>query len=910
MPEQIKFSNFEEEPAENIYAQKAIEILDKERLRKANINNLLFLNNDMDAIQIAIDQQRNNGYTRDKFRYEKLMEDIINIKDSEKDYIENILLDSRKASHKLYSIPEDEFLKKIQYSKDNKFITLISGVNDLHVYFKIKVENIFKYFKSSDEERVDIDAITYFLSDAGVTFEHIENKVKDEMEKKQIKNYKDYMLVNGFKTLGRTICNAENNYAVVQKQYKDKEGSPIELKKGVLFRCSECGKLELLKDFEMIIGLEFLNSYNKYRVKREVKDEYGLRNLNINNYFDGYNKDLYNYLSSIYKITCPTCNRELDFVDTSNILMIKNGMTPTISRHVFDLDKEKITIAIVDTKFGVFGDKYKKRNISRKIVINTRTGRSYKIPDYDIDAKKRLSTIEQLSIASAQMHSNYFKLTIKEFFSIGYAIEKNIKEFEPEKAKYIIPFHKYLIDSIKDANLSNKEETVNEMINTYFGDNVLNDDTMINSVNNNLISTSTYFAVMIAYNQNPYIPYSKYSSIYRMKCGEYLPIESMKILPKSIKTVRSLNLEKDILKTLKVTTKNQRKVFNNLFSRVYSTNTNLIYFSAFNNINKIFKNNDNRNKLYNTFLMNSDENKKSYRSYYHFELSFNTAYLTELIRVHGESAVVNALCKRPDKRDVENIRLYRDTYRNYERIISAVPDYKLPNNRLRLKDLHDKIAKDANKIKVKPVNYVYEDDFIERFDNKTINGILFTVAKSNKELIKIGSEMGICVGGYDNRVQSGSLFIISMSKDNEYIGCIEVDNNSTIVQAKKRRNAHICSNTEEQDALITYANETKLGIKTSDISSNYQRPCKEKVRLTSNRAFKLKLRVTDVTLDENGEIVIIGCEETEAINHNHNLNLNNGPREMRIPPHPNVFNNEIMNDPIDLELEVEDEAAF
>jgi hypothetical protein len=283
------------------------------------------------------------------------------------------------------------------------------------------------------------------------------------------------------------------------------------------------------------------------------------------------------------------------------------------------------------------------------------------------------------------------------------------------------------------------------------------------------------------------------------------------------------------------------------------TSATFIYF-----VKKLFKNKDNINKFLNAYDRQ------------HIDI-YSNAYLDKLVESFGETNVANALTKE-DKIEQKpmtpfssysrrrNFYLYRDTIRNYEDIISVIPDYKLPVNRLRLKDLHDKISKDATKIKKAEKIYTYEDKFLDMYDNKVIDDITFTVAKSNHELTAIGSQMNICVGGYWSRVETGELFIVSMSKNNKYIGCLEISKDAKLHQAKATCNRMLAD--DELKALKKYSLDTNLKTSTNDVPDKYKvDSSKDKNSVKYNKAIKLSITTKKSIGQLLEEVTTEGTEE-------------------------------------------------
>ena len=76
--------------------------------------------------------------------------------------------------------------------------------------------------------------------------------------------------------------------------------------------------------------------------------------------------------------------------------------------------------------------------------------------------------------------------------------------------------------------------------------------------------------------------------------------------------------------------------------------------------------------------------------------------------------------------------------------------------------------------KTRTIKYTKEE--VKRFNHR-YGDIVFELATDNKDLAIIGASMGICVGSYAGEAISHRTTIVKMTKNDEYIACIEVKNN-------------------------------------------------------------------------------------------------------------------------------------
>lgn len=645
-----------------------------------------------------------------------------------------------------------------------------------------------------------------------------ENKEEEEM---QLHNMRRFIRANKYETLGITKYDYEEN-KVITKEYKNKDGEPIKQKTGLLYKC-ECGAYELINEFEAAIVIE--GKINRIYDREDDEKSEDVVNLFIAS-------------AMLLNVKCSSCNemfntRKIAYLDRNS------SVHGTVFRGVFnDLDKNgKITLATISCTRNLVGDKCFTRKISNKVVINTHTGRSYLLPRYDINTKKKKGTVRQLSLISIYDNGD-FKISIPELLKTGEAIEEHIIKNKILNEKAIIPFEKYLRDAMitESRNRHYHEEIVNNLDDIISGKEVSKE--MKKHIDNTLYHAQR-LEVLVLYNQNPYVPYSIYAKLANIKKYQHYNGDDYIHLPskiRSIKKIRQTDLIKNLNTLFSIKSKGEKKFINNAIYKLDA-------YSYLMRVKKIFKNQDNINKF---MLANKHD-------YIHNDFNFNSVdiyeneYIYALIEKFGETAVANAITKDIIERNAEiemraseekekgntsqsfyngfsdsqatNYYYYRDTIGNYRKIIQVYPEYQFPCDRLRLKELHDKIAKDANKIKGKKITYIYEDEFMKMYDNKVINGITFKVALSNRRLTAIGSQMGICVGGYANRVESGKLFIVYMEKDNEYIGCLEISHDAKLHQAKAKYNYKLKE--AEQIALKEYCLMTNLTTDTCDVPEGY-----------------------------------------------------------------------------------------
>ena len=117
-----------------------------------------------------------------------------------------------------------------------------------------------------------------------------------------------------------------------------------------------------------------------------------------------------------------------------------------------------------------------------------------------------------------------------------------------------------------------------------------------------------------------------------------------------------------------------------------------------------------------------------------------------------------------------------DSVRMYE----GIPKNHLPSNNGNLKELHDALVVVDRKLRF--ANKEIELTETEKSLEMDKNGYSFKLAKDTDTLYDIGKAMGICVGSYGHDAVAKRCTIMTMSKDDRYVACIELRVNKKAVQ--------------------------------------------------------------------------------------------------------------------------------
>ncbi|EOP78923.1 hypothetical protein IGM_06530 [Bacillus cereus HuB4-4] len=161
----------------------------------------------------------------------------------------------------------------------------------------------------------------------------------------------------------------------------------------------------------------------------------------------------------------------------------------------------------------------------------------------------------------------------------------------------------------------------------------------------------------------------------------------------------------------------------------------------------------------------------------------------------------------------------RDIEKMKKELCKEIPGYQLPPFQT-LKSFHDILAMDYKKIQNKCIEIEYTEDEKEKLQYDTTSHH-FKLAKSNHELVDVGSKLGICVGSYSSYAIKKELFIVLMEdkETNTVTHCLEVDNGKKLklVQAKGKYNG--LPSEEISNIIMKYSQEKGIVIDTYDITS-------------------------------------------------------------------------------------------
>lgn len=441
-------------------------------------------------------------------------------------------------------------------------------------------------------------------------------------------------------------------------------------------------------------------------------------------------------------------------------------------------EKDNVTVNVnIHYRIVTKEDTMKEKFLSNKTIFNTITGKTYiqkqNINYEDIDHENTkeccisLNNVENVH----ELFSGYYVNMEENFMKVGMAIEKSINDSRA------IPFKEYY-------------NNINEIYDIW---------------GNKKNYTSDYFKkfVLIAYNLNPYVDYAYTAIQYRLY--DYSKKYSKKFETKEFRNIHIKNkINSYLIDKMKLPKKSLQYLI-----KINKTDS---FANPIENIMTIYKSDTIKdiNNMYKILEVYAQMKISSLQS----ELwnMWDSIYIKDLIKIHGENNVINAVLKVMEK-DLNNIHDYVIfTANNYKDILNKYNNYEMPVKRLRLKDLRDKIKLDYSKVDGIAYYYKYSDNMRNRFE-KEIDDHYFRLVNSSEELIKIGNEFNNCVGNYGQTMaDKENLIIVATNKcTNKKDICIEINlNTSSIVQAKTCYNYELDNNLT--DLLVKYAKLTNMAI--------------------------------------------------------------------------------------------------
>lgn len=197
----------------------------------------------------------------------------------------------------------------------------------------------------------------------------------------------------------------------------------------------------------------------------------------------------------------------------------------------------------------------------------------------------------------------------------------------------------------------------------------------------------------------------------------------------------------------------------------------------------------------------------------------SVTFLKDYLEARGEKVFTNQLCSNTDIYLNDTAKMYLKCKEGF-----SPEEFVARNGKsifsLSLKEMHDELSFLSSKLRTKNVSlekrYTKENLILNTditLGNKTFN---IRLAKDTYELIRIGQQLGICVGSaYREAAISKQCIIAAVSLDDKYTACIEINEKGNAVrQIKGWHNSYLVGDTAK--AVTKWVATHKLQIETYD----------------------------------------------------------------------------------------------
>ena len=233
-------------------------------------------------------------------------------------------------------------------------------------------------------------------------------------------------------------------------------------------------------------------------------------------------------------------------------------------------------------------------------------------------------------------------------------------------------------------------------------------------------------------------------------------------------------------------------------------------------------------------------------------------FVKALIAKRGDVVAMNLLCSSHNS-------YLSDTAMMYEKLLlhNVLSDDDFKGN---LKEIHDNFSRLVNRIKFANAPIKYSEKEIKRY-NMQINNLSFKLATDTHELIRVGQDMHICVGGYGDRALSRSCTIV-VARDEKDIPkiCIELDSRKKLRQAKT-----ICNNLPQANLAVALKEWVEKTSIDDDSCCDYRHIKEGNIEFDESKCYTSRGDFHNLEVNENGDVVT-AAEHRRAAN---NVNVNN-----------------------------------
>lgn len=196
-------------------------------------------------------------------------------------------------------------------------------------------------------------------------------------------------------------------------------------------------------------------------------------------------------------------------------------------------------------------------------------------------------------------------------------------------------------------------------------------------------------------------------------------------------------------------------------------------------------------------------------------------FLKDYLLTRGEKVFTNQICSNTDCYLNDTAKMYLKCKEGFSPEEFAARNGKSILS-LSLKEMHDELSFLSSKLRTKNVSLEkrYTEENLLLNTDIALEDKIFNIrlAKDTYELIKIGQQLGICVGSaYREAAISKQCIIASVSLDGKYTACIEINKKGDAVkQIKGWHNSYLIGDTAK--AVTEWIAAHKLQIETKDYS--------------------------------------------------------------------------------------------
>jgi hypothetical protein len=252
-------------------------------------------------------------------------------------------------------------------------------------------------------------------------------------------------------------------------------------------------------------------------------------------------------------------------------------------------------------------------------------------------------------------------------------------------------------------------------------------------------------------------------------------------------------------------------------------------------------------------------------------------YLKELkqfVKAYGEERLINHLISNNTEKSrwggkPSPFQYLGDSIEMYGQILTKAPDYEFPRQSS-LKEMHDRLSVDNNKLRDPKQDIVYEEK--ELILNQEVAGVRFHAASDTYELFDVGAAMNICVGGYGNGAVEKHYFIVIGYVDDKPILCMQIGFNKEknhkdtkdsvhdwfVNQAKLHNNSIVASNPDVMAAVRAWMDIVNAAGRTHDIKMTQEEQLAFNGRLYGNVLPNDDIHPDGDALDADAELAALG----------------------------------------------------